>query len=121
MGITTETHFELALYPYGVKERRPDECLPERLECKKEYSFLHREQGIYFLMLEVPLITRNNGGGLSRPIASVKIREATHFVSDEINSREIWTRGIYEIIEVYDPVNKEIHFEGMQKAKKKGE
>ena len=48
---------------------------------------------------------------LSRPLASIVIEEATHFLSDE----KIYTRGIYRVVEVYDVSKPEIHFEGMNK------
>lgn len=118
MGISLEVHFELALYPYKIMPHRAqEECLPKKIEIGKTYTFIHREQGIYLLMQEIPLLSRN-GKELSRPFAAVRIHEVTHFLPNNSNPREVWTRGNHEVTEIYYPDDAEVHFEGMRKINK---
>ena len=52
---------------------------------------------------------------VSRPLASIRIMEATHELSS-LTTGPI-TSGKYYVIEVYDPNDPTIHFEGMDKIK----
>jgi len=57
---------------------------------------------------QMPLMKTSGNENLSRPIASVKILEATHF----LESSECYTRGKYKVIHVFDENDPTIHFEG---------
>jgi hypothetical protein len=50
-------------------------------------------------------------GRLSRPIASIRILESTHFLIGE----EVWTRGKCLVCSVFK--DDKIHFEGYKKLK----
>lgn len=117
MGIKVEFNSDLALRRCGYQGRFKKECLPERLKVGEIYDFLKEGQRNYWLEGEIPLLETKGNEKLSRPLASIKILEATHFLEED---KRVFTKGKYAVLEVYDPVNKEIHFEGMQKAKKKG-
>lgn len=52
---------------------------------------------------------------LSRPLASIRILEATHFYDHQ--KQAMFTKGKYEIIEVFNPNDKTIHFESYKKVK----
>ena len=112
MGISVEFCPDLALRKFGTPGRKVEECLPEKLEVGKVYEFLKKGQKNYWLIDEIPLrIT--DGGKLSKPVASVIILEATHFLHDG----EVWTKGSYKVIEVYDSNDETIHFDGLEKIK----
>jgi hypothetical protein len=89
-----------------------EECLPERLGEGKQYPFLKKGQRNYYLEGEVALLI-TNGKELSDPIASIKILEATHFN----RGYEIWTRGLYEIVKVFDNEDSEINFNWMKRVR----
>ena len=59
----------------------------------------------YWLFGEIPLIATKGNEILSRPIAGILIKEATHF----IENGEVYTKGKYEAIEVFK--NNKIYFE----------
>ncbi|MEK6905246.1 MAG: hypothetical protein AABX24_02485, partial [Nanoarchaeota archaeon] len=65
----------------------------------------------YWLQGEIPLVETEGFGKLSRPVASVVILEATHFVKEGYN----YTRGKYEVKAVFDRNDLNIYFEGMQR------
>lgn len=111
MGIQVEFNPDLALRRYGTQNRKTPECLPERLERNEIYPFLKKGQRNYWLDGEIPLLETKGNQRLSRPLASIKILECTHYKL----GKNIYTRGIYKIIEVFDPDNPKIHFEGMAK------
>lgn len=90
--------------------RKREECLPEVLEVGKIYPFLKKDQRIYWLDGELPLIEKSPDGELSRPVASVQVIEVTHVAEDG----RIFTRGLYKVVEVFDDA--EIHFDGMSKV-----
>jgi hypothetical protein len=90
--------------------RKSEECIPEVLEVGQIYSFLKKEQRIYWLDGEVPLIMKSQDGMLSRPLASIQIIESTHFVD---NGR-IYTRGLFKVTEIFQ--DQDIHFEGLAKV-----
>ena len=109
MGISVEFDPELALRnisQYLAGKRKAEECIPEPLETDVTYSFLKKEQRNFWLLGEIPLIETKGHGNISRPKASVQILEATHFLNDG----EIWTKGKYKVIEVFD--DGKVHFEG---------
>jgi len=118
MGIAVEFNPDLALREFGTKGRGLEECLPEKLEVGKFYSFLKKGQRVYWFSDdvdwsegEVPLLETKGSQQLSRPLAGVKILEATHFLMDG----EVWTRGKYEVKSVFDAGNSKINFEAYRR------
>lgn len=113
MGIQVEFNPDLALRSieyYRNGSRSLEECLPENLEVGKKYEFLKSGQRNYWLHGEIPLVKTEGYGRLSRPLASVVIVEATHFVREG----STFTRGKYQVKAVFDPSDPTIHFEGME-------
>jgi hypothetical protein len=109
MGIKVEFNPDLALrniFEFKNGSRKIEECIPEKLEVGKIYSFLKRDQRNYWLHGQIPLIETKGNEVLSRPKASIIITEATHFINEDI----IFTRGFYKVVEVFN--DDEIHFEG---------
>jgi hypothetical protein len=111
MGIQVEFNPDLALRKFGTPNRLEEECLPEKLEDGTVHKFLKKGQRNYWLSGEIPLLETKGNQQLSRPLASITIIEATHFLMNE----EIYTKGMYKIMEVYNINNPQIHFEGMNK------
>jgi hypothetical protein len=114
MGIKVEFNPDLALrniFEYKSGNRKKEECLPEDMQAGKNYNFLKREQRNYWLYGEIPLRETKGNQNLSRPIASIIILEATHFLENS----EVWTRGKYKITEVFN--DDKIHFESLDKLK----
>ncbi|MDD5031899.1 MAG: hypothetical protein PHR36_02520 [Patescibacteria group bacterium] len=112
MGIKVEFNPDLALRnisEFKNGNRKAEECIPENLEAGKIYPFLKKEQRNYWLSGEIPLLETRGNENLSRPKASIIILEATHFVENS----EIWTKGKYKVVEVFNDEN--IHFEGFDK------
>lgn len=108
MGIQIEFNPDLALRnfsEYSAGRRKKEECVPENLEVGKIYDFLKSNQRNYWLLGEIPLLETKGNTVLSRPIASVIILEATHFIED----KEVFTKGKYKIVEVFS--DSEIYFE----------
>ena len=117
MGIEIEFNPDLALRNishYKENKREKEECLPENLEAGKSYSFLKKGQRNYWLHGELALLETKGNQELSRPLASIKIIEATHF----LKTNEVWTKGKYQIVEVFDQNSPEIKFEWMERVKK---
>lgn len=131
MGIQVVFNPDLALRNvshFGEGKRKKEECLPEKLEVGEVYDFLKKEQRNYWLFGEVPLIETKGNEVLSRPIASIQIIEATHFLIEDENSYvypaaknvellekgDIWTRGKYRVIEVFS--DDTIQFEGLDRV-----
>ena len=112
MGISVEFCPDLALRKFGTSERKTGECLPEKLEVGKDYEFLKKGQKNYWMVGEIPLRITGGNGVLSKPVASVIISEATHFLVDG----EIWTKGSYNVVETYDLNDTTIHFDGLEKV-----
>jgi hypothetical protein len=111
MGIKTEYNPDLALRPYQHfvdGKRLKEECVPEQLELGKCYAFLKKGQRVYWMEGEFPLVTTDGMENLSRPLASIQMKEVTHFLKEN----DIWTKGIYEVVEVFDSKSSKIHFEG---------
>lgn len=112
MGIKVEFNPDLTLRAFATEGREQSECLPEKLEQGRAYRFLKKGQRNYWLNGEIPLL-QTDGSQLSRPLASIRIIDSTHF----LRGNEVWTKGLYEILEVYDTSKPEIHFEGFQKSR----
>jgi len=121
MGIKVEFNPDLALRDvseYKSGKRKIEECIPNPLKKGKVYGFLKKEQRLYWLSDDefwgkgqIPLMLTKGYGKLSRPIASIKISEVTHFLS----KGEVWTKGKYKVIEVFK--DDKIHFEALKKIK----
>jgi len=108
MGIQVVFNPDLALRnitEFKKGNRKIEECIPDKLEEGKTYPFLKKDQRNYWLFGQIPLIETKGNEILSRPIASITILEATHFVKNNI----IYTKGFYKVISVFK--DNEIHFE----------
>lgn len=122
MGIKVEFNPDLALRnitEYKNSRRKVEECVPENLEAGKVYDFLKNGQRLYWLSDsefwgngQIPLFETAGDEKLSRPLASIKILEATHF----LENGEVWTRGKYAVIEVFDENDPKIHFEALKRV-----
>lgn len=118
MGIAVEFNPDLALRDYSefkAGRRKREECLPLKLEKGKVYNFLKSGQRNYWLEGEIPLLRTRGNQKLSRPLASIKILEATHILL----GNKPYTKGKYKIIEVFDERGPEIHFESYAKVVRK--
>ncbi|KKQ81351.1 MAG: hypothetical protein UT05_C0019G0010 [Parcubacteria group bacterium GW2011_GWF2_38_76] len=116
MGISVEFNPDLALRnfeEFKLGKRKKEECIPGDLKEGKTYSFLKKDQRNYWFDGEVPLLETKGNAILSRPIASIKIVEATHFLLDS----QVFTRGTYKVIEVFK--DSQVHFESYQKLPRK--
>jgi len=105
MGIQVEFNPDLALrniFHHYDKARSLEECIPKDLEAGKTYDFLKEGQRNYWLMGEIPLLQTEGEGKVSRPLASIVILESTHFIKDN----KIYTKGKYEVKEVFNPYDK---------------
>ncbi|MCX6763854.1 MAG: hypothetical protein NTZ97_03965 [Candidatus Moranbacteria bacterium] len=112
MGIQVEFNPDLALRnisEYKKGRRKKEECIPENLKKGKIYPFLKKDQRLYWLHGELPLVETTGNQNLSRPKASVMILEATHF----LNKKEVFTKGKYKVVEVFK--DNKIHFDGFTK------
>lgn len=119
MGIAVEFNPDLALRKFATSDRKIEECLSEVLTKGAVCDFLKKGQRLYWLSDdvnwsggEIPLFETEGGGRLSRPLASVKILEATHF----LKNGEVWTRGRYEVRDVFDVGNSKINFEAYRRV-----
>lgn len=113
MGIKVEFNPDLALRDiseYEKGNRKIEECLPKDLKAGKTYPFLKKDQRNYWFFGEIPLIETKGGEVLSRPLASIQILEATHFLKDG----EMWTKGKYRVIEAFR--DDKIYFEGLDRV-----
>jgi len=116
MGILVEFNPDLALRDQSEflkGARKKDECVPERLIAGTIHNFLKKGHRNYWFMGEVPLVKTTGNQNLSRPIASIKILESTHFLEDN----EQYTKGKYQIIAVFDINDPKIHFENLERIK----
>jgi len=119
MGIQVEFNPDLALRniaEYKSGKRKKEESIPRPLKKDQVYDFLKKGQRLYWLSDaefwgkgQIPLMETQGDEKLSRPLASIKILEATHF----LNKGEIWTKGKYRVVEVF--TDKKIHFEALKK------
>lgn len=113
MGITVEFNPDLALRnisEYKAGRRKREECIPAKIVKGKTYSFLKRGQRNYWLHGELPLLETVGNQQLSRPLASIRILEVTHYLRD----KEVFTKGTYKVIEVFS--DDTIHFESYKKV-----
>ena len=114
MGIKVEFNPDLALRNFSVcekGERKAEECIPRTLEVGKSYTFLKEGQRLYWLEGEFPLRETQGNQNLSRPVASIIIKEVVHFMQDE----KLFTRGTYEVKKVFD-LDSAPYFEGFEKV-----
>lgn len=112
MWIQVEFNPDLALRDikfFKNWEREIEECIPEKLEEWKIYNFLKSWQRNYYLLDDepVPLIKTEGNQKLSRPYAWIRILESTHFNK----WWEVWTKGKYKVLNIFDIDNPKIHFE----------
>jgi hypothetical protein len=110
MGIQTEYNPDLALRNIQElkKGRRKEECIPENLAEGQIHEFLKKGQRNYWIEGEIPLLETKGGQQLSKPLASIIILEATHFL---LNG-EPWTKGRYKVVEVFGRNDPKVHFNG---------
>jgi len=123
MGIQVEFNPDLALRDYSEFEkgnRKEEECLPKNIEKGKIYYFLKKGQRIYWfnddpfwMKGEMPLMKTEGNQKLSRPVASIKMIEVTHFMENG----EIYTKGKYLVKDVFNVNDKKIHFEALKRVK----
>jgi len=114
MGIQVEFNLDLALRAFSTEGRDIKECLPEKIEEGRIYEFLKKGQRNYWLEGEIPLLETKGNQQLSKPLASITILEAMHFLDP--TTEKPYTYGKYLVNEVYDVNDKTIHFEGMNKV-----
>lgn len=116
MGIQTEYNPDLALRnfeEFKKGNRKIEECLPKDLRLGQTHEFLKKGQRNYWLVGEIPLVETQGDCQLSRPLASIIILEATHFLVND----EVWTKGKYKVMEIFDANGKKIHFEGFARVR----
>ena len=114
MGLQIEFNPDLCLRnikEFKTGQRLVEECIPEKLDKGKIHSFLKEGQRNYWLEGELPLLETEGNQKLSRPIASILILEATHFKKEE----KIYTKGKYQVKEVFDLKNPKINFESYKR------
>lgn len=115
MGIKIEYNPDLALRnisEFKNGNRKKEECIPENLEPGQVHEFLKIGQRNYWLEGEIPLLETKGNGQISKPLASIIILEITHFMQGD----ELWTRGKYKVIDVFNPDDKRVHFNGFSRV-----
>lgn len=113
MGIVVEYNPDLALRnvaEFHAGNRKEAECIPEKLVVGQTYSFLKKDQRLYWLHGELPLLETQGNQVLSRPKASIIILDATHY----LEAGEVWTKGRYKVVEVFN--DDKTHFNGFEKV-----
>lgn len=123
MGIQIEFNPDLALRDiaeYKKGKRKKEECVPEKMKEGKIYPFLKSGQRVYWFndddfwsRGEMPLVKTTGTGNVSRPVASIKILEATHF----LDGGKVFTKGEYKIISVFNPQSPKINFESLRRVR----
>jgi hypothetical protein len=121
MGIQVEFNPDLALRDISEFEkgnRKEEECVPVQLKAGSVHEFLKSGQRLFWLSDsefwgkgQIPLCKTSGNEELSRPLASIKILEATHF----LENGEVWTRGKYEVVEVFDENDPKVNFEACKR------
>lgn len=114
MGIQVEFNPDLALRDISEhrnNRRKIEECIPEKITEGEVYDFLKKGQRNYWLEGELPLLETKGDAQLSRPRASIKILEATHFLFEG----EPYTKGRYKVIKVFNPDDDKIYFESYKR------
>ena len=112
MGIQIEFNPDLALrniLQYKSGNRKPEECIPEKIEVGEIYDFLKEGQRFYWLEGELPLLETTGNGNLSTPKASIIILETTHIKENN----KTYTKGKYKVVKIIQ--NGEIYFNGINK------
>lgn len=112
MGIEVEFNPDLALRSmdeYETGKRTLEECVPDNLEIGKVYDFLKLGQRNYWFYGDIPLLKTEGNQQLSRPLAAIRILEATHFIQEN----KVYTKGVYFVKAVYN--DEQIHFDGMKR------
>ncbi len=115
MGIQTEYNPDLALRDiteFKKGNRKKEECIPEKLAKGQIHEFLKKGQRIYWIEGEIPLLETKGNQQLSKPLASIIILEATHFLLEG----KPYTKGRYKVIEVFDPDDPRTHFNGFARV-----
>ena len=123
MGIQVEFNPDLCLRAYEEFEkgaREKEECVPRELIVGEEYVFLKKGMRLFWLTNdekwlkgEMPLVITKGEGDLSRPMASIKMMLFTHFLKGD----EVYTRGRYRVVEVFDINSDKINFESYKRVK----
>jgi len=116
MGIKTEYNPDLALRNISESKtgkRKINECIPEKLKIGQIHAFLKKGQRNYWMQGEIPLVETKGDENPSKPLASVIILEATHFILDG----ETYTKGKYKIAEVFSLSDPKVHFNGFSRIK----
>jgi hypothetical protein len=121
MGILVEFNPDLALRDiseYEKGRRQKEECVPKNIKKGEIYNFLKKGQRLYWLSDssfwgngQLPLCKTSGGEKLSRPLASIKILEATHFLKEG----ECYTKGKYKAIDIFDEQDPKINFEACKR------
>ncbi len=114
MGINVDFNPDLNLRNFSAcekGERKAEECIPCILEVGKSYPFLKQGQRLYWLEGELPLRETVGNQKLSRPVASIVMKEVSHF----IQNGQLYTRGTYEVKKVLG-LNASPYFEGFEKV-----
>ena len=93
---------------FKKQQKKKEECIPKNLEENKTYTFLKNGQRAYWLEGEQPLLEKSETGKVSKPIASVIILEATHFMENA----KIYTKGKYKVVKVLK--KDEVYFNGCE-------
>ncbi len=115
MGIHIEYNPDLALRDFKEfkkGDRKEEECIPENLAKEQTHEFIKKGQRNYWIEGEIPLLETKGEQQLSKPLASIIILEATHFL---LNG-EPYTKGKYKVVEVFDPDDSKAHFNGFAKV-----
>jgi len=115
MGIKTEFNPDLALRnisEFRNGNRKREECVPESMEAGQVHDFLKEGQRNYWIEGEIPLVETKGNQQLSRPLASIVILEAVHFL---LEGRP-HTKGKYRVVEVFNPQEGKIHFDGFARV-----
>jgi len=123
MGIQVEFNPDLALRDYSEFEeglREKEECIPKDLIEGEIYEFLKKGIRLFWLTDspewfcgEMPLVKTFGDEKLSRPFASIKMIEVTHFLKDG----KPYTKGKYKIVDVFDIMDNKINFESYKRLK----
>lgn len=114
MGIQVEFNPDLALRnisEFKNGSRKIEECIPKDLTEGEVYDFLKSGQRNYWMNGELPLLETRGNEVLSRPKASIKILEVTHFLDGD----KVFTKGKYQVFQVFS--DDEVHFESYKKLK----
>ncbi len=116
MGIQVEFTPDLALRDFSEfrkGNRKREECIPENLEKGRVYDFLKQGLRNYWLLGEIPLVETKGNQQLSKPLASIVILEATHFLLGNVP----YTKGKYKVVEIFEKNDSKVHFDGFNRLK----